>query len=120
MEKILIIRLSSIGDIIQCMSVITGIKNKYPHAEVHWIVRSDLASLLRIDPRIDKIWEFDRKGGLFGIFKLGLSLKKQDYSHIYDAHSNIRSNILKGILAPWFKSKPNLITRLKHRFHRLV
>lgn len=122
--KILIIRLSSIGDIIQCMSVITGLKNKFPDAEIHWIARADLASLVKIDPRIDKIWEFDRKEGFAGVFKLGARLKKEKYDLIYDAHSNIRSNILKLILCPFgicnlFK-RNRLVTRHKDRLKRLL
>ena len=124
MQKILIIRLSSIGDIIQCMSVVTGLKNKFPDAEIHWIARADMASLVKIDPRIDKIWEFDRKAGFGGIIKLGNRLKQEKYDYIYDAHSNIRSNILKLILCPLslcnlFK-KTKLVTRHKDRLKRLL
>lgn len=124
MNKILIIRLSSIGDIIQCMSVITGLKNKYPKAEIHWVARADMASLLKIDPRIDKIWEFDRKEGLSGVFKLGTRLKSEKYDLIYDAHSNIRSNILKLVLCPFglcnWVHKNKLVTRHKARLKRLL
>ncbi|MBS2096807.1 glycosyltransferase family 9 protein [Carboxylicivirga linearis] len=124
MDKILIIRLSSIGDIIQCMSVVTGIRNKYPNAEIHWVVRSDMASLVKIDPRIDKLWEFDRKEGFSGVFKLGAKLKKEKYDLIYDAHSNIRSNILKLVLCPFgicnLLKKNKLVTRHKDRLKRLL
>ncbi len=119
MKKVLIIRLSSIGDIIQCMSVTGGFKNHHPDCEIHWVVRKDLSSLLKIDPRIDKLIEFDRKQGFGGILKLAFQLKKEGYSHIYDAHSNIRSNILKLILCPFCSGK-KLVTRRKHRFKRLL
>ena len=124
MDKILIIRLSSIGDIIQCMSVVTGIRNKYPNAEIHWVVRSDMASLVKIDPRIDKLWEFNRKEGFRGVFKLGGKLKKEKFDLIYDAHSNIRSNILKLVLCPFgicnLLKKNKLVTRHKDRLKRLL
>ncbi|MCG8580756.1 MAG: glycosyltransferase family 9 protein [Bacteroidales bacterium] len=122
--KILIIRLSSIGDIIQCMSVVTGLKNKFPNAEIHWVVRSDMQSLVKIDPRIDKIWAFDRKEGFGGVFKLGAKLKKEQFDLIYDAHSNIRSNILKLVLCPFglckLVKKHKLVTRHKDRFKRFL
>ncbi len=119
MKKILIIRFSSIGDIIQCMSVTGGFKNHHPNCEVHWIIRKDLASLLKIDPRIDKLIEFDKKKGIVGLIKLAFRLKQEGYSHIYDAHSNIRSNVLKIILCSFgFNSK--LITRRKSRFKRML
>ncbi|TRX71628.1 glycosyltransferase family 9 protein [Carboxylicivirga sp. M1479] len=122
--KILIIRLSSIGDIIQCMSVVTGLKNKFPDAEIHWVVRADMESLVKIDPRINTIWSFDRKEGFAGVFKLGSKLKKQKFDLIYDAHSNIRSNILKLLLCPFglcnVIGKTKLITRHKDRLKRLL
>ncbi len=119
MKKVLIIRLSSIGDIIQCMSVTGGFKNHYPECELHWIVRKDLASLLKIDPRIDRLIEFDRNLGISGLLKLAFHLKKEGYTHIYDAHSNIRSNILKLILRP-LGIGPKLITRRKSRLKRFL
>ncbi len=101
------------------MSVTGGFKNHYPDCEVHWIVRKDLASLLKIDPRLDRLIEFDRKQGFGGLIKLAFELRKQGYTHIYDAHSNIRSNILKIILHP-IGSKVKLITRRKHRIKRML
>ena len=123
MKKILIIRLSSIGDIIQCMSVVGGIKKRYPEAELYWIVRKDMASLLRIDPRIDHILEFDRNEGFGGLVKLAFRLRKEKFNLIYDAHSNIRSNILKLALCPFGLcnlTKTVLVTRHKHRLKRLL
>ncbi len=123
MKKILIIRLSSIGDIIQCMSVVGGIKKSYPEAELYWIVRKDMASLIRIDPRINHILEFDRKEGVAGILKMALHLRKEKFDLIYDAHSNIRSNILKLILCPFGLCnllRRKLVTRHKDRLKRLL
>ncbi|GAF01818.1 glycosyltransferase family 9 protein [Saccharicrinis fermentans] len=119
MEKILIIRLSSIGDIIQCMSITGGFKNHHPNAEVHWIVRKDLASLLKIDPRIDRLIAFDREEGIGGLIKLAFQLKKEKYTHVYDAHSNIRSNILKAIICPPL-THIQQITRKKSRLKRIL
>ena len=37
MTKFLIIRFSSIGDIIQCMGIIGGIRERFADVEIHWI-----------------------------------------------------------------------------------
>lgn len=124
MEKILIIRFSSIGDIIQCMSVTSGIKTTFPNAELHWVARRDMAPLLRIDPNITKIWELDRSSGFKGLLSLAFELRRQGFTHIYDAHSNIRSSIYKMILSPlsaWgIWNRPRLVTRHKNRIKRLL
>jgi len=124
MTKFLIIRFSSIGDIIQCMNVINGIKNHFPDAEIHWIARKDMGSFLQIDKRIHKIWEFDKHHGLKGLLQIAHQLKAERFDYIYDAHSNIRSNILKAILLPPFRKlvgKKTLYTlRSKERWKRFL
>ena len=120
MPKFLIIRFSSIGDIIQCMGIISGIREKFPDAEIHWITRKDMASILTIDKRIHKIWAFDKTAGLKGLLKIAGQLRKERYDYIYDAHSNIRSNVLKLILSPFPNHKPYILLRNKKRWKRFL
>jgi heptosyltransferase-2 len=124
MTRILIIRFSSIGDIIQCMSVVGGLKQQFPDAQLHWVTRKDMSSLLRIDPRIDKIWEFDRKDGFVKLIRLAFQLRKLGFTHVYDAHSNIRSNLFKFIFCPVgvcrLMGRLKMVTRHKDRFKRLL
>ncbi|MFI3285215.1 MAG: glycosyltransferase family 9 protein [Rikenellaceae bacterium] len=120
MPKFLIIRLSSIGDIIQCMGIVGGIRQQFPSAEIHWIARSDMAETLSIDPRIDKVWSFNNREGIGGLLKLCNKLKSEEYDYIYDAHSNIRSNIIKLKLGKPFSSAPRIITRSKERLKRAL
>lgn len=118
--KFLIIRFSSIGDIIQCMNVVDGIKNKFPDAEIHWIARKDMSTFLSMDKRIDRIWGFDKKLGLKGLWQIAGELKKERFDYIYDAHSNIRSNILRLKLRPLFGHRPAFSLRSKERWKRLL
>lgn len=120
MPKFLIIRFSSIGDIIQCMGTISGIKNHFPESEIHWVARKDMSSFLSMDRRIDKIWAFDKKEGLQGLLRMAKDLQKEHYDYIYDAHSNIRSNILKSKLLPWFGKRPAYALRSKERVKRFL
>lgn len=120
MPKFLIIRFSSIGDIIQCMGIISGILNKYPNAQIDWITRKDMGSTLAIDKRINKIWAFDKSTGLKGLLKMADELKKEKYDYVYDAHNNIRSHILKFKLKSIFSKSPKITTRGKERFKRFL
>lgn len=123
-SKILIIRFSSIGDVLQCMSIIGGLQKSLPNAEIHWLVRSDIASILSLDPRIKKIWAFDKKSGFKGLRKLANTLRKEQYSYVYDAHSNIRSNIVKISICPfwkrWLGIAPKFTLRSKERLKRIL
>lgn len=118
MTKFLIIRFSSIGDIIQCMGVIGGIRERFEDVEIHWITRKDMVATLSIDHRIDKIWAFDKAAGLPGLLKMAAELRKENFDYIYDAHSNIRSNLLKLIVSPVPFLKPYVALRSKERGKR--
>ncbi len=120
MPKFLIIRLSSIGDIIQCMGVIGGIRHHYPDAEIHWVTRADMAQTLSIDSRIDKIWKCDKNEGFKGLKLLAKELKEEQFDYVYDAHSNLRSRVIKSTLRATFKAKPRFVVRRKERFKRFL
>jgi heptosyltransferase-2 len=96
--KILVIRFSSFGDIVQTMSVLGPLRQRFSQAEVHWLCRSDMQSFLRSSEYKIHVWPFERKSGLLGLVKLALKLRKQKITHVYDAHSNFRSRVVSFIL----------------------
>ena len=59
MPKILIIRFSSIGDIVLTTPVIRCIKLQLPSAEVHFLTKKGFASILAPNPYIDRLWLHD-------------------------------------------------------------
>lgn len=119
-NKVLIIRFSSFGDIVQCTSVIDLIRQHSPEAQVDWVTRIEFVNLVKLNHNVNQVWGFDRKLGLWGLIKFALELKKQKYTHVYDAHNNVRSSILKLFLYNPFVQKPYWITRSKNRIKRLL
>ena len=102
MKKILIIRFSSFGDVVQSLSIPSIIHKKFPDSEIHFITRSDYFEILKNHPCIDKSWSFERSQGLKGLWSLCQKLKKENFTHIYDAHNNLRSHIIHWFLnGPW-------------------
>ncbi len=124
MTKLLVIRFSSIGDILQCIPAIHKFKDSFPDAEIHWLTRSDMAPLLSIDPVIDRIWKLEREGGFNALLKIALSLRKESFTYVYDAHSNIRSAIVKIFLYRSLSELLNgggrIVTRYKYRIKRFL
>lgn len=98
--RFLIIRFSAYGDVVQTLSVPSAIKKTYPNAEVHWLTRKDMGPLLKYHPSIKRVWEFDKKSGLIGLIKLVLKMRSENFTHIYDAHNNMRSRIAVWLLRP--------------------
>jgi ADP-heptose:LPS heptosyltransferase len=123
--KFLLIRFSSFGDVVQFLSVASAIKAKYPDAIVHWVTRKDYAEIGLDHPHLDKIWGLDRTRGSKALFQLISELKKQNYTHIYDGHNNLRSHIvcwaLNGPLGLKRLWKRHLfLRRSQYRWRRLL
>ena len=105
--------MSSFGDIVQCLGVAQALKNKFPGCLLHWVVRSDYYDLVSSCKWIDHIHKIDRQDGIQGLIKLIGELRQQNFTHIYDAHNNLRS-----LLICWFVKTANLIRRPKQRIYR--
>lgn len=116
--KLLIIRFSSFGDIIQGIGVPSAFKERFPGSHVDWLVRADLRDLLEGHPSIDRVISFDRKAGWRGLFRVSWELATRgDYSHVYDAHSNVRSTVVRMIFR-LARSKASIVGRSKDRWER--
>lgn len=119
MNKFLIIRFSSFGDIAQALPCSIAIKQQIPSAKVHWLTREDFADFVKSSTTIDKVWSLKRSSGIFGLISLIFEIKKEGYTHVYDAHSNIRSFITSFILRFNF-SRPRFVRRPKERLRRFL
>jgi ADP-heptose:LPS heptosyltransferase len=99
--RLLLIRFSSFGDIVQAVGVPKAFQTHLNSsgegssaAEVDWLVREDFRSLLEGNPFLRRVLSFQRKSGLLGLIQLAWSLAGTGgYTHLYDAHNNLRSKI---------------------------
>ncbi len=98
MKKILIIRMSSIGDIVLSTSFIQSVKDKFPNSEIHFLIKSEFVDIIKSHSLIDNIIVFDKKLGFKELVKLGKSLRNNNYDIIYDIHSVFRTRVLSFFL----------------------
>lgn len=61
MKKILIIKLASAGDVLRTTAILSGLKKKYPHSRITWIVESPSRELLEGNVSIDRILVYGEK-----------------------------------------------------------
>ncbi len=61
-NKILIIKPSSLGDIVTAMPVLIGLRRTFPNAHISWLVGKSFAELLESQPELDELVVFDRRG----------------------------------------------------------
>ncbi len=121
-EKFLVIRFSSFGDVVQSLSIPSVIKTQFPQATVHFVTRKEYSTLLQSHPCINKVWSLDRLSGLPGLIQLIKALRKERFTHVYDAHNNLRSRMihwgLGGML--WFFRPYHFLRRSGYRWKRFL
>jgi ADP-heptose:LPS heptosyltransferase len=87
--KILIVRFSSIGDIVLTTPVIRALHQQLG-AEVHFLTKKNFRGILDSNPYLSKVYSFERKLG-----ELLPALQAERYDFICDLHHNLRSILLK-------------------------
>ena len=117
MAKFLIIRFSSIGDIVLTTPVVRCLKKQVPDAEIHYLVKESFRSVLEHNPYIDKLHFLSDQ-----LETIIPELQKEDYDFVIDLHHNLRSwqvkNRLKKKSFSFHKLNVEkyLLTRLKLNF----
>lgn len=84
--KFLIIRFSSIGDIVLTTPVIRCLKKQVPGAEVHFLVKDSFRSVVEHNPYIDKLHVLAHSWEL-----MIEELKPENYDYIIDLHHNLKT-----------------------------
>jgi heptosyltransferase-2 len=120
MKKILIIRFSSLGDIVLTSPLISSLKKLFPEYQIDFLVREQYSELVRFNPNITKIITFDVEEGLSGLWKLRKKIFSEKYDIILDIHNNIRSKFIRyGYGIPIF-SKSRILKINKNQFIRFL
>ena len=93
---ILVVRFSSIGDIILTTPVLRGLREKYPDAVIHFLTMDRFKEAISGNPDMNKLILFDKKKyrGIFGISQFSQTLKGTRYDLIIDLHAKIRSRLI--------------------------
>ena len=83
--KILILRFSSIGDIVLTTPVIRCL-HEQKNARIHFLTKSAYAPIVSANPNVEKVWSFTQK-----LEEVLQDLKEEDFDYIVDLHKNIRT-----------------------------
>lgn len=87
--KILVVRFSSIGDIVLTTPVVRMLK-KQLNAQVHYLTKATYISLLKNSPYIDSVYQMEHS-----INEVIADLKQEQYDYVIDLHNNVRTRMLK-------------------------
>lgn len=92
-KKVLIIRLSSIGDIVLTTPVVRCLKKQLPHIEIHYLTKPENRLLLASNPYTDQVHVLDKAP-----WKKALELSALGFDLIIDLHHNLRTAIIKKVM----------------------
>lgn len=89
--KILVLRFSSIGDIVLTTPVLRCLKAQVPGAEIHYATKQAYQSLVAYNPHIDKRFYLTADG----LTPLIRQLRAERYDYVVDLHNNLRTSLIK-------------------------
>ncbi|MEX2369965.1 MAG: glycosyltransferase family 9 protein [Bacteroidales bacterium] len=93
MVKFLVIRFSSIGDIVLTTPVVRGLKNQVSRSEIHYLTKPDFAPLLQANPNISRVHTLAEQPG-----ETIAALRKEGFDYVIDLQNNLRSMYIKRSL----------------------
>lgn len=88
--KILVIRFSSIGDIVLTTPVVRCLKMQLPNCEIHYATKKEYASVLAGNPYIDKFHFLEKD-----LSVLIQEFKTEKFDYVIDLHNNLRTSHIK-------------------------
>lgn len=103
MTKILVIRFSSIGDIVLTSPILRCIKEQIKDVELHYLTKFQYVSLVDTNPYVDKVhaWSDDNESVL-------QNLSNENFDFVVDLHKNMRTATVKSYLRKKSASFPKL------------
>jgi len=101
-SKILLIKLSAVGDVVHTIPVLNRLRRRYPDAQIDWLVTPPIAELLRHHPAITNVIEFAREEWssplrltpFVNYARLAASLRATGYDLVVDMHGQLRTALL--------------------------
>ena len=99
--RILLIKLSAVGDVVHTIPLLNALRQRYPKARIDWLVAPGIAELLSANPAIDNVIEFAREEWsepwrlrpFASAAKLIAQLRATQYDLVLDLQGQLRSGV---------------------------
>jgi ADP-heptose:LPS heptosyltransferase len=95
--RILVVKPSSLGDIIHGMVVISELKKQMMECAVDWVVGDKFAEIVIQSKIAENVFIYERAGGIFPFFRLISEIRRQNYDYVFDMQGLARSGIMTAI-----------------------
>jgi len=120
-KRILVITLSNIGDVILTLPVIGALQHNFKYASIDVVVGPRAKEVFETDPRINKMYIYDKASSLIQKVKLILRLKRNNYDLAVDLRNGllgffIGSKFLAKII---LKSPEDIVHKVDFHLHKI-
>ncbi len=102
-KKILIIKPSSLGDVVHSLPFLNALRERFPKAEIHWVIAKGFEDLLTGHPMVKRIWVVNKdmwkklsqiRSSIYEIRILLRELRKERYDIVIDLQGLLRSGVI--------------------------
>ena len=102
----LIIKPSSLGDVVHALPVLDKLRETYPGARISWLVAQQLAPLVESNDSLDAIYRFHRRaGGFLGTARANITLAKALRKSAFDCVIDLQG-LLRSAVFAWATRSP--------------
>jgi len=107
-RKILVIKPSSLGDVVHSLPFLSALRECFPLADIHWVIARGLEGLLEGNPMISKLWIIDKdkwknagnlSGTLSELGRLVAGIRRESYDITIDLQGLLRSGLITAASA---------------------
>lgn len=105
MKKVLILRFSSIGDIVLTTPVVRALKTQISNVEVHYATKQQFVGVLEHNPHITRLHALQKNQSLSSFAH---TLKQEHFDFVVDLHNNLRTRLIKWRLGVKSAAFPKL------------
>jgi heptosyltransferase-2 len=92
--RIVIVRFSSLGDVVKATGLPRQIRARYPGAHLTMVTSEAFVPLIAGNPHLDRAVGFERREGLAGLWRLARELRQSGVDLMVDIHRSLRSRLL--------------------------
>jgi len=125
-KKILVIRLSSIGDVLLTTPLLRLLRKNFPDAFIGFVIKKQYLDLVRENPYIDQVYSLDTSEGFKALKAMKAMIKSEQFDLIIDIHKNFRSLFLRSFSSarivsyPKFTFKRFLLVKFRINLYREI
>lgn len=109
--NVLVVRFSSIGDVLLTTPLLRAIRHRHPAARLTVLTKQAYVPLLSQNPHVDRVMGVDARQTLGGVAR---ELRAAGYTHLLDLHDNLRTRMLRTLVPGRWSTYP------KHRMARAL